>query len=45
MTLRDTAMATAPRELEVHAPGETGWLTPQEVAALTPKACAKRCGA
>jgi len=32
------ASSTAePRVLEVHAPGENGWLTPAEVAALTPE--------
>lgn len=30
-------MATAPRELEVHEPGESGWLSSAEVAALTPE--------
>ena len=36
---------TAPKVLEVHAPGETGWLTPAEVAALTPESVRERVAA
>ena len=31
-----------PHELHVHAPGEDGWLTPAEVAALTPEIVRER---
>ncbi len=34
-----------PGVLEVHAPGETGWLTPTEVAALTPEIVRERIAA
>ncbi len=36
---------TAPKELEAHAPGDTGWLTPAEVAALTPELVRERIAA
>jgi alkylation response protein AidB-like acyl-CoA dehydrogenase len=34
--------ASEPGVLDVHAPGETGWLTPEEVAALTPEIVRER---
>ncbi len=34
-----------PKVLEVHGPGETGWLTPSEVAALTPEIVRERVAA
>ena len=35
-------MTTEPALLSVHAPGETGWLSPAEVAALTPEIVRER---
>ncbi|HMP55574.1 MAG TPA: hypothetical protein PKD92_03275 [Novosphingobium sp.] len=41
--LADPALARAlPRELVPHAPGDSGWLSPEEVAALTPELVRER---
>lgn len=41
-TVLTKPIPTQPRELHVHAPGEDGWLTPAEVAALTPEIVRER---
>jgi 3-hydroxy-9,10-secoandrosta-1,3,5(10)-triene-9,17-dione monooxygenase len=41
-TVFTQAPPVAPGELQVHAPGESGWLSPAQVAALTPEIVRER---